>query len=110
MPSVPGLRSHYDKVGRIVHFGRMLDKIRLHAARKLPEPYHANLGIGFDGRCCAFLGVGYQAVKGRTLEGGANLSLVLTLNVVLLSCYTLGCHSLRHLVGGSKDVEERNPP
>jgi hypothetical protein len=30
-------------------------------------------------------------------------SLILTLNVILLSGYTLGCHSLRHLVGGSKD-------
>jgi len=30
-------------------------------------------------------------------------SLVLTLNVLLLSGYTLGCHSLRHLVGGYLD-------
>lgn len=30
-------------------------------------------------------------------------TLVLTANVVLLSLYTLGCHSLRHLVGGSVD-------
>ncbi len=30
-------------------------------------------------------------------------SLVLTLNVVLLSCYTFGCHAWRHLVGGRKD-------
>jgi hypothetical protein len=30
-------------------------------------------------------------------------TLVLALNVVLLSCYTLSCHSLRHLVGGRKD-------
>jgi hypothetical protein len=30
-------------------------------------------------------------------------SLVLTANVVLLSGYTLGCHSLRHLVGGNVD-------
>ena len=28
---------------------------------------------------------------------------VLALNVVLLGSYTLGCHSLRHLVGGRKD-------
>ena len=31
------------------------------------------------------------------LGGG---SIVLTLNAFLLSCYTLGCHSFRHLVGG----------
>lgn len=30
-------------------------------------------------------------------------SLVLLLNVTLLSSYTLGCHSLRHLIGGRKD-------
>ena len=30
-------------------------------------------------------------------------SLVLTANVILLSGYTLGCHSLRHLVGGYLD-------
>jgi hypothetical protein len=30
-------------------------------------------------------------------------TLVLALNVVLLGGYTLGCHSLRHLVGGAWD-------
>jgi hypothetical protein len=30
-------------------------------------------------------------------------SLVLLINATLLSCYTLGCHSLRHLVGGIRD-------
>ncbi len=30
-------------------------------------------------------------------------TLVLLTNTVLLSCYTLGCHSLRHLVGGMLD-------
>lgn len=30
-------------------------------------------------------------------------SLVLTLNPILLGGYTLGCHSLRHLIGGRKD-------
>ncbi len=30
-------------------------------------------------------------------------TLVLLANVVLLSCYTFGCHSLRHLIGGSRD-------
>ena len=30
-------------------------------------------------------------------------TIVLLVNVVLLSCYTLGCHSVRHLVGGRKD-------
>ena len=30
-------------------------------------------------------------------------SVVLTLNVVLIACYTFGCHSFRHLIGGRKD-------
>jgi hypothetical protein len=30
-------------------------------------------------------------------------TLVLAANVVLLSCYTFGCHSMRHLIGGVKD-------
>jgi hypothetical protein len=30
-------------------------------------------------------------------------TLVLAANVMFLSCYTLGCHSLRHLVGGRRD-------
>ncbi len=76
MPHVPGLRSCYTKVGRLVYFGRMLDKIRLHAAGQLPAEYVANLGEPhpglFDARCCRFLGVTYDAVKARTLAGGAD--------------------------------------
>jgi hypothetical protein len=30
-------------------------------------------------------------------------TLVLLINVILLTSYTLGCHSMRHLVGGRKD-------
>ena len=36
-------------------------------------------------------------------------SLLLTTNVVLLSLYTFGCHSFRHLVGGVKDILSRHP-
>ena len=36
-------------------------------------------------------------------------TLVLALNVVLLAGYTLGCHSLRHLVGGMLDQPSRAP-
>ena len=67
---VPGLRSPYAKVGRMVYFGRMLDKIRLHAAGTLPAAdYAANLGKGFDARCCGFLRVNYDELKARTLAG-----------------------------------------
>ena len=36
-------------------------------------------------------------------------SLILTANVFLLSSYLLGCHSLRHLVGGSKKTLSDSP-
>jgi gluconokinase len=76
MPAIPELRSPYAKVGRLVYFGRMLDKIRLHAAGRLPPEYVSNLGdakpIFFDGRCCRFLQVPYEAVRQRTLEGGTD--------------------------------------
>lgn len=70
MPSVLGLRSPYAKVGRLVYFGRMLDKIRLYAAGKLPlADYGPNLGKGFDGRCCNFLRVSYDDLQTRALVG-----------------------------------------
>jgi len=72
MAFVPGLRSGYSLTGRIVHFGRMLDKIRLQEAGRLPSDYCANLGIGFDGRTCLFLGVEYTALKARVLAGGCD--------------------------------------
>lgn len=76
MPHVPGLRSVYIKVGRLIYFGRMLDKIRLHAAGQLPPDYVANLGDSqfyvLDGRCCRFLGVPYAELRARTLAGGTD--------------------------------------
>jgi len=36
-------------------------------------------------------------------------TLVLALNVFLLGCYTLGCHSMRHIVGGFLDQLSRHP-
>lgn len=36
-------------------------------------------------------------------------TLVLALNVVLLGGYTIGCHSLRHLVGGALDSISKSP-
>ena len=54
MAQVP-LRSPSEKVGGLFYFGRMLDKIRLHAKGELPSDYHANLGKGFDEKCVKFL-------------------------------------------------------
>ncbi|MGH8016744.1 MAG: DUF5069 domain-containing protein [Opitutaceae bacterium] len=76
MPHVPGLRSAYDKAGGLVYFGRMLDKIRLHAAGKLPADYSGNIGSSrpglFDARCCRFLGISYEDLAARVREGGAD--------------------------------------
>jgi hypothetical protein len=47
--------------------------------------------------------------SGRTSFGIGVGTLVLATNVVLLGGYTLGCHSLRHLVGGCKDEVSRHP-
>ncbi len=69
MPHIPGLRSPYLRVGRLVYFGRMIDKIRLKAAGKLPPDYVENLGKGFDGRCVSFLRINYEELKTRTLAG-----------------------------------------
>src|SRR3954467_11120005 len=72
MQNIPGLRSCYDKVGRLIYFGRMLDKIRLHAAGQLPPDYVENLGehqFTLHERCCRFLGVSYSEIKRRALAG-----------------------------------------
>jgi gluconokinase len=50
----------------------MLDKIRLHAAGKLPADYSRNVGKGFDMRCAEHLGVIYDDIVKRTLEGGTD--------------------------------------
>src|SRR5687767_12254852 len=36
-------------------------------------------------------------------------TLILVINVVLLSCYTLGCHVMRHVVGGVHDEVSKHP-
>jgi hypothetical protein len=48
----------------------------------------------------------YDAIRAFWFDGhfGVGMgSLVLVLNIVLLSLYTFSCHSLRHLVGGKVD-------
>ena len=69
-----------------------------------------------------FIGIlSWDAYKGFTFtsvdatgavhtEFGVGLgSLVLLMNVILLGGYTLGCHSLRHIVGGGLDIISRRP-
>jgi len=59
------LRSPFEKVDDLFYFGRMLDKIRLHAKRELHPDYHANLGKGFDEKCLKFLGINYDQLVER---------------------------------------------
>src|SRR2546423_282850 len=70
---IPGLRSPFEKVGGIVYFGRMLDKMRLAAAGKLPAGWQATRGTAMktnlDSRCCNFLRVDYAALEKETLQG-----------------------------------------
>ncbi len=74
MAAVDGLRSAYAKVGELVYFGRMLDKIRLADQNKLPAGY--NLGdqvpTWFDGSCCRFLQVEYTRVVSRVRLGDSD--------------------------------------
>jgi gluconokinase len=70
------IRSPRETVGGIFVFGRILDKIRLNAAEgRLPEGYHLGIIEGsrtFDDRVCRFLGVSFDDLERRTLEGGSD--------------------------------------
>jgi hypothetical protein len=77
---IPGLRSPFDQVSGLVYFGRMLDKIRLAAAGKLPEGWQAARGTAmktsFDARCCRFLQIDYPALEAETQAGGSDEELL----------------------------------
>lgn len=66
------LRSPAAKVGGLVYFGRMLDKIRVNAKGELPPVYQANLGKGFDANCTAFLRVNYTQIVELVKQGGSD--------------------------------------
>lgn len=70
---IPGLRSPFDQVRGLVHFGRMLDKMRLAAAGKLPPGWETSRGVkspvSFDSLCCQFLRIQYAALEAETLKG-----------------------------------------
>ncbi|OAI42792.1 hypothetical protein AYO41_03635 [Verrucomicrobia bacterium SCGC AG-212-E04] len=70
----------------MVFFGRVVDKIRLHAAGRLPDGYF--LGdesdpTWMDGRCTRFLHVTYKALAERVLAGGTD-------DEILAWCFTNG--------------------
>ena len=59
----------------LIYFARMLDKIRLHAAGRLPPDYFVGVEEDptlFDARCTRFLGVDYEELAIRTLQGGSD--------------------------------------
>ena len=70
---IPGLRSPSDQLNGIVYFGRMLDKMRLAAAGKLPPDWETARGTkykaSFDSRCCRFLQIDYATLEAETLKG-----------------------------------------
>ena len=78
-----GLRSPATKVGGIVYFGRLLDKIRQHEKGELPSEYHANLGRGFDASCITFLRVDYNQLVERVKQGGTD-------EEILQWCFAMG--------------------
>ena len=65
-------RSPAAKVGGIVYFGRMLDKIRAHSRGALPAEYQANLGAGFDESCVSFLHVEYSKLAELARQGASD--------------------------------------
>jgi Domain of unknown function (DUF5069) len=77
------LRSPSEKVGGLFYFGRMLDKIRVHARNELPSDYHLNLGKGFDEKCVRFLRVDYDELVERVKQGGTD-------EEILEWCFTVG--------------------
>jgi hypothetical protein len=72
--SNPSPRSPRDKVGGLVYFGRMVDKIRLHVQGELPADYHENFGAddALDGILAQFLEVEHRQIIQRTSEGGSD--------------------------------------
>lgn len=73
------LRSPSQQTCGIVMFPRILDKIRLQAAGQLPSGYNVGIVPGkrtFDDRLCKFLGIDFQALTARVMEGGTDEELM----------------------------------
>ena len=66
--------SDYRETKGLIYFARMLDKIRLNAEGRLAPGYF--LGVEdptfFDARCTRLLGVDYDELAARTLQGGSD--------------------------------------
>ena len=68
----PPFRSPREKVGGLYHFGRMIDKIRVHLLEELPEEYKRNFGHGLDGALSEFLNLNHSAIVERVRQGGTD--------------------------------------
>jgi hypothetical protein len=70
---IEGLRSPYAQLAGLYHLPRMMDKVRLAQAGRLPEGYNLGTGDGtcFDGRICRFFQLDYEAFR-RLIESGAS--------------------------------------
>lgn len=80
------IRSAAATIGGISVLARILDKIRLDAAEQLPAGYHLGVLAGkrtFDERVCLFLGVTFEELRTRTLQGGTD-------EEVLAWCFAYG--------------------
>jgi hypothetical protein len=68
--------SDHVKTRGVVYFARMIDKVRLHAAGRLPADYVCHLGFShdtsLDARFCRFWSLDYEKVKTRALQGDTN--------------------------------------
>src|SRR5437016_479938 len=64
----------YRETKGLIYFARMLDKIRLNAAGQLAPGYFCGVEdpTFFDARCTRFLGVNYDDLVDRTLQGGSD--------------------------------------
>ena len=79
MPAVEGLRSPFDKnAGGLHHLGRMIDKMRLKHAGRLPEDFQRNYGlsVGLDGNLCGFLTVKFEELETRVAQGGTDEEII----------------------------------
>ena len=114
MPKINGLRSPYAQTGRLVYFGRMIDKIRLEAQGLLPLEYKNNLGTGtagfFDARCCRFLGIEYEKIKEQVLAGKNDEELLALISEVGVARSDEDCMQWNHFMmkRGWRDEGQKN--
>jgi len=64
--------SPFIKVGGLVYFARMLDKIRRQRPRRAPPRLPRRSGPRPRRRCCSHLHVSYEALRARVLAGGTD--------------------------------------